>query len=83
MKKYPGQKNIPGLIHKIINEIPYCSEFYEFFAGSGTHFGINADELLTITYNKLEVNKKRKWGNADKNGVIEHIKDNENYYYEK
>ncbi len=32
--KYPGQKNIPGLIQKIVNEIPYCSEFYELFAGS-------------------------------------------------
>jgi DNA adenine methylase len=32
--KYPGQKNIPGLIHKIVNEIPFCTEFYELFAGS-------------------------------------------------
>jgi len=39
-----------------------------------THFGINTDELITITYNKLDVNKKRKWGTADKNGVVEHIK---------
>lgn len=31
---YPGNKNIPGLIHKIINNIPPCSVFYELFAGS-------------------------------------------------
>lgn len=31
---YPGNKNIPGLIHKIINQIPPCKYFYEPFAGS-------------------------------------------------
>ena len=31
---YPGNKNIPGLIHKIINQIPDCSYFLEPFAGS-------------------------------------------------
>jgi len=31
---YPGNKNIPGLIQKIINQIPVCSKFYEPFAGS-------------------------------------------------
>ena len=31
---YPGQKNIPGLIQKIINQIPECSDFYELYAGS-------------------------------------------------
>jgi len=32
--KYPGQKNIPGLIHKIVNQVPPCKEFYEPFSGS-------------------------------------------------
>jgi len=31
---YPGNKNIPGLIHKIVNQIPVCKYFYEPFAGS-------------------------------------------------
>ena len=31
---YPGNKNVPGLIHKIINNIPLCTAFYEPFAGS-------------------------------------------------
>ena len=31
---YPGNKNIPGLLHKIINQIPYCEYFFEPFAGS-------------------------------------------------
>lgn len=33
---YPGNKNIPGLIHKIVNQIPVCTNFYEPFAGSGS-----------------------------------------------
>lgn len=39
-----------------------------------THFGCNADELLTACENKLEINKARKWGFPDENGVVEHIK---------
>ena len=31
---YPGNKNIPGLIHKIVNQIPVCQRFCEPFAGS-------------------------------------------------
>lgn len=40
-----------------------------------THFGCNADELLTACFNKLEINKNRVWGKPDENGVVEHIKD--------
>jgi len=40
------------------------------------HFTPNADHLLTIINNKIEVNKMRKWGKPDCNGVIEHIKEN-------
>jgi len=31
---YPGNKNIPGLIQKIVNQIPECKFFHEPFAGS-------------------------------------------------
>jgi site-specific DNA-adenine methylase len=31
---YPGNKNIPGLIQKIVNQVPACTDFYELFAGS-------------------------------------------------
>jgi len=40
---------------------------------SAHHFGLTAESLLYITKQKLEINKKRKWGNSDSNGVIEHI----------
>lgn len=34
MKLYPGQKKIYGLYHKIINQIPGHTVYYELFAGS-------------------------------------------------
>lgn len=32
---YIGNKNIPGVIHKIVNEIPVHTDYLELFAGSG------------------------------------------------
>jgi len=42
---------------------------------SAHHFGITADELLTLTHQKLLINKNRKWGKPDQNGVVEHIRE--------
>ena len=42
---------------------------------SAHHFGMTADDILKAASKKLEINKQRKWGNPDENGVIEHIKD--------
>lgn len=44
---------------------------------SANHFGLSAERLLYNTKKKLEVNKKRKWGKPDENGVVEHIKEEE------
>jgi NTP pyrophosphatase (non-canonical NTP hydrolase) len=38
------------------------------------HEGITGNKLIEAAYKKLEINKKRKWGKPDKNGVIEHIR---------
>lgn len=37
------------------------------------HENINVSELLDASEQKLEINKKRKWGEPDENGVVEHI----------
>jgi len=39
-----------------------------------THMGYDADDLVTVAFNKLETNKGRQWGEPDENGVVEHIK---------
>ena len=35
--------------------------------------GLRAETLLLLCKIKLEINKRRKWGPPDKNGVVEHI----------
>jgi NTP pyrophosphatase (non-canonical NTP hydrolase) len=42
---------------------------------SASHFHITAEQLIEFTREKLEINKARKWGKPDANGVVEHIKD--------
>ena len=37
------------------------------------HEFIDVDELLAASEEKMEINKKRKWGEPDENGVVEHI----------
>ena len=40
---------------------------------AANHYGMTADDLIRFTKFKLDVNKQRKWGNPDENGVVEHI----------
>lgn len=42
---------------------------------SAHHFSLSAEQLINLTREKLGVNKTRKWGKPDANGVVEHIKD--------
>lgn len=42
---------------------------------SAKHYGFNASHFLFITRMKLNINKTRKWGKPDENGVVEHIKE--------
>lgn len=39
------------------------------------HEGIDIEQLIDASFHKLQINKNRKWGKPDKNGVIEHIKE--------
>ncbi len=69
-------------------ESPYCEsekrcrEAFDEYADcfmllldSAYHFGINALSLILFTRDKLEVNKRRKWGKPDCNGVVEHLRE--------
>jgi len=38
-----------------------------------SHENINVSDLLDASEEKLEINKKRKWGEPDENGVVEHM----------
>lgn len=39
------------------------------------HEQFDVYDLIQASFEKLEINKKRKWGKPDENGVVEHIKE--------
>jgi len=54
------------------------SDVFMLLLDCATHMGYDADDLVTATYNKLQININREWGAPDDNGVVEHIRKNQN-----
>jgi NTP pyrophosphatase (non-canonical NTP hydrolase) len=85
---YHLQKEVPELIDAInkLQKLEYpdgdvfdkllfeYADCFMLLLDSASHAGISARTLLKYTRKKLEINKNRKWGNPDENGVIEHLK---------
>lgn len=65
-------EDIVDLIYKAQDEFADC---FMLLIDAATHFSINADQLLQLTRDKLEINKKRKWGNPNADGSVEHIRE--------
>jgi hypothetical protein len=42
---------------------------------AASYNGIHASDILRACYDKLEINKARKWGNVNSDGFVEHIKE--------
>lgn len=42
------------------------------------HRGLPPEKLLVAAWNKIQINKRRDWGKPDNNGVIEHIRNENN-----
>lgn len=59
-------------VHNIRMEFADCLTL---LLDAAAHLQLTTDNLISASYEKLEINKKRKWGKADENGVIEHIRD--------
>lgn len=53
----------------------YFTALYVALIAFAAHIEIDRDELLYYTRQKLEINKKRKWGKPDANGVVEHVRE--------
>lgn len=54
-----------------------CYEYADCFMlllDSAQHFGLSVERLMYYARKKLEINKARKWGKPDKNGVVDHLK---------
>lgn len=61
---------------------PYSSEEYAdclmLLLDAARVANIDTEQLWEATVKKLEINKKRKWGKPDEDGVVEHIDEDGN-----
>jgi len=65
---HPSKSN--QLLEKVYYEFADC---FMLLLDSAHHMAISFETIIKYTKKKLEINKKRKWGKPDKNGVVEHI----------
>lgn len=57
-------------LENVKNEFADC---FLLLFGSAMTLGYDLEGIAELISDKMEVNKKRKWGQPDKNGVIHHI----------
>ncbi len=80
------QKEVAELIHAIeqapsesVKNNDVNHEFADCFIlllDAARKEGLSATNILNAIVEKMEINKSRKWGKPDENGVMEHIRDN-------
>jgi len=51
----------------------YADCFFLLF-GSAAAYGYSFDNITELIEEKFEINKARKWGKPDENGVVNHVK---------
>lgn len=56
------------------NAVAELSDCFILILNASSKYRMTFDELLKASKNKMEINKSRKWGNPDNNGVVEHLK---------
>lgn len=59
------------LVHKVCEEFADC---FMLLFDAAAHFHLTVEAIRAQMERKLEINKQRKWGTPDDNGVVEHIK---------
>jgi NTP pyrophosphatase (non-canonical NTP hydrolase) len=64
---YEGPKN-----HSIRMEYADC---FLLLFGAASKSGFDPKDVFDAMREKMEINKNRKWGSPDENGVVRHIKD--------
>lgn len=65
-----GIKKLSDAHKRVLFELTDCLTLVMDIAA---HEGITMEQLIDASFTKLEINKKRKWGEPDENGVVEHI----------
>ncbi len=54
-------------------KMEYADCFFLLF-GSAASYGMSYKDICEAIQDKFEINKARKWGKPDKNGIVRHIK---------
>jgi phosphoribosyl-ATP pyrophosphohydrolase len=78
-KRHHLQKEIVELVAAIETKLfdrkyEYADCFFLLF-GAAAADGLSYEDIIKAIDEKFEINKNRKWGKPDANGVVEHIKD--------
>lgn len=68
----PETGDLVRLINQAGDEYADC---FLLILDAASSSGITAAELIRLAKAKLEINKNRKWGKRDENGVVEHIRE--------
>ena len=65
-----------GEYSRIIEKVKFeFADCFMLILDAASHFGLSAHDLIEVTEKKLEINRNRKWGKPDENGVVEHIRE--------
>ena len=67
-----GAMQVVNKRHRILMEAVDC---FTLLLDVLAHEQFDVNDLIEASYFKLEVNKNRKWGKPDENGVVEHIEE--------
>ena len=76
LKKFQQEDSISNIVKSEQNLKQLFFEYADCFMlllDSASHMGLTFDILYEYTKRKLEINRNRKWGKPDENGVVEHI----------
>lgn len=58
--------------HKTVTNMEFADCFFLLF-GAANAAGMSYDDICNAIQSKFEINKQRKWGKPDANGVVKHI----------
>lgn len=72
------EEEIIELKHDVVinspNKLEEFADCFMLLYGAAAHEGLSYDDIVKLIKDKFEINKNRKWGEPDENGVVNHIK---------
>jgi predicted HAD superfamily Cof-like phosphohydrolase len=63
--------------YDVIAQNHACADCFFLLFGSAAADGMSYQDICNAIQEKFEINKRRRWGKPDENGIVKHIKDKE------